>query len=77
MFDFIKNISPIEWGVIVLVLLLLFGGKIVTKLGKTSGETVREIKKVKKTFSEALEDEPEKKGAWNTICFNQLGLPNG
>lgn len=62
MFDFIKNVGPIEWAVIILVLVLLFGSKIVTKLGKTSGETVKEIKKVKKTFTDALEDdEPVKK----------------
>ena len=59
MLDFLKNIGPIEWAVIILILILLFGSKIVRGLGKTSGETVKEIKKVRKTFTEALEDDDE------------------
>ena len=65
MFNFIKNISPWELGAIVLILIVLFGAKLVTGLAKTSGETFREIKKVKKTFSDAVEEDsaklPEKK----------------
>lgn len=57
MLNFLKNIGPVEWVVIVVILLLLFGPKLVRMLGKTSGETVREIRKVKKSFTDALEDE--------------------
>ena len=58
MFDFIKNISPTELIVIiVLILIVFFGGKVIAGLAKTSGETVREIKKVKKEFTQALEDD--------------------
>ena len=57
MFNFIKNISPLELGAIGLIAVALFGAKIVTNLGKTGGETFREIKKIKKTFTEAVEDD--------------------
>ena len=57
MFDFIKNISPTEIVIIALILIVLFGGKLIVKLARTSGETAKEIKKVKKTFTEALKDD--------------------
>lgn len=57
MFDFIKNISPIELAVIGLILIIFFGSRVVTGLAKTSGASLKEIKKVKKTFTEALEDD--------------------
>ncbi len=64
MFDFIKNISPTELIIIVLILIVLFGGKAIAgRLAKTSGETVKEIKKIKKEFTKAMEDgdnEPSK-----------------
>lgn len=56
MFNFIKNLSPWELGAIGLILVALFGAKIVTSLGKTGGETFREIKKIKRTFTEAIQD---------------------
>ena len=57
MFDFIKNISSTELIIIVLILIILFGGRAMIGLGKTSGETVRELKKIKKEFSNALDDD--------------------
>ena len=61
MFDFIKNISPTEVAIIALILIVIFGSKVVTGLGRTGGETLREIKKIKKGFTEGLEDdEPHK-----------------
>jgi Sec-independent protein translocase protein TatA len=66
MLDFLKNISPKELVallVVILIVVLFFGGKTVTSLGRASGETFREIKKIKKNFTEALEDdESHKKG---------------
>jgi Sec-independent protein translocase protein TatA len=59
MLNFIKNISPIEWGIIIFILVLLFGGKFIANLGKRSGETVREIKKVKDEFHNAVNGEDE------------------
>ncbi len=59
MFDFIKNISPTELVIIALILIVFFGSKVVIGLGKTSGETLKEIRKIKKTFTEALGDEDD------------------
>jgi Sec-independent protein translocase protein TatA len=56
MFNFIKNLSPVEIGAILLILIVLFGAKVVTGLAKTGGQSFKEIKKVKKTFTEAMED---------------------
>lgn len=59
---FLKNISPTEIIILVSILLLLFGRKAFITLGKTGGETFKEIKKIKKSFTEAIEDnEPKKK----------------
>ncbi len=59
MFDFIKNISSTELIILVLILVVLFGAKVAVGLGKASGETVKEIKKIKRTFTEAIEDDKE------------------
>ena len=61
MFDFIKNISSTELIILVLILVVLFGGKIVTNLAKTSGESVKEMKKIKKEFTETILDEKASK----------------
>ena len=62
MFDFIKNIGPTELIIIVLILIVFFGGRAILGLARTSGETVKEIKKAKKEFTAALEadDDNEK-----------------
>lgn len=57
MLEFIKNISPIELGAIALILVVLFGAKVVTNLAKTGGQTYKEIKNIKKTFNEAVSDD--------------------
>lgn len=57
MFDFIKNISSTELIIIVIILIVLFGAKAIVGLGKTSGETVKEIKKIKNEFIKAIEDD--------------------
>ena len=44
----------------ILILVAFFGAKVVTSLGKTSGQTFKEIKKIKKTFNEAIEDDDDK-----------------
>lgn len=48
MLNFIKNIGPTEWILIAVILIILFGARFVTRLGKTGGETVKEIKNIKK-----------------------------
>ena len=56
MFEFIKNLSPTELAIIAIILIVLFGGKAISSLARTSGETVKEIKKVKKEFTNAVTD---------------------
>lgn len=60
MFNFLKNIGPVELGAIGLILVAIFGAKVVTNLGRTGGQTFKEIKKIKKTFTEAIEDDDDK-----------------
>ena len=50
MFDFIKNIGPTELIIIALILIVIFGSKVMIGLAKTGGETVKEVKKIKKEF---------------------------
>jgi len=57
MFNFIKNIGPTELIIIGLIVVVFFGGKIATRLGKAGGETFREIKKVRKTFTDAVQND--------------------
>lgn len=59
MFNFIKNIGPTELIIIAIILVILFGSKVVAKLGRTSGETFKEIKNIKKEFTEAIQDDQE------------------
>lgn len=61
MLDFVKNIGPTELVIIVLILVIFFGGKAITHLARTSGETVKELKKVKNEFTKGLEDNDDDK----------------
>lgn len=63
MFDFIKNISSTELIIITLILIVLFGGKVITSMAKTSGETVKELKNIKKEIVKSLDsdDDTDKK----------------
>lgn len=58
--DFIKNISPTELIIVVLILIIFFGGRLVTNLARTSGETVKELKNIKKEFTKAIEGDEKK-----------------
>ena len=55
MFDFMKNISSTEIIIVVVILIVLFGAKAIKGFGKTGGETVKEIKKIKKEFIKTIE----------------------
>lgn len=60
MFDFIKNISPTEIIIVAVILVILFGGKTIAgRIARSSGKTVKEIKKIKKEFIEAAKDDDE------------------
>jgi TatA/E family protein of Tat protein translocase len=56
MFGFIKNIGPTEIIVIAVILILLFGSRIVISLGRSAGQTFKEVKKVKNELSDAIEE---------------------
>ena len=57
MFNFIKNISPTEITILVIIFILLFGAKTFISLGKAGGSTLKEIKNIKKTLTDTIEDE--------------------
>jgi Sec-independent protein translocase protein TatA len=54
MLNFIRNISPTELILIAIILILFFGSKAIVGLGKTGGETLREMKNIKKEFGKAV-----------------------
>ncbi len=60
MFSFLNNIGPTELGIIVVILIILFGAKLVTNLARTSGASVKEIKNIKNEFTKAVEGEDSK-----------------
>ena len=59
MLNFIKNLSPVEVVVIALILIVFFGAKVVTIMGRVSGETLKEVKNIKKNFTEAVEGDSQ------------------
>jgi len=46
------SVSPIHWLIVAVVLLMLFGPKTLTKVGRTAGRTVRTAVKVKQTLND-------------------------
>lgn len=61
MLNFFKNLSPTEIAIIALIIIVFFGAKVVIGLGRAGGATLREMKKIKRNFTEAVEDESGKK----------------
>lgn len=59
MLNFIKNISPVEIAAIALILIILFGSKVVIRLGRSGGETLKEMKKIRKNITDAIEGDPK------------------
>lgn len=54
---FFGNLGTTEWIIIGLVIMLLFGGKKLTELARGLGESGKELKRVKKEFQRAVEDD--------------------
>ena len=52
MLGFIKNIGPTEIIILLLIVVIFFGSKIAVGIGRASGQTVKEIKKIKDEFTE-------------------------
>ncbi|HWP04912.1 MAG TPA: twin-arginine translocase TatA/TatE family subunit [Polyangiaceae bacterium] len=46
------SVSPIHWLIVAVVLLMLFGPKTLSKVGKTAGRTVRTGLKVKQSLTD-------------------------
>lgn len=65
MFNFIKNIGSTEIILIAIILIVIFGPRLIKALGRTSGETLKEVKKVKKEFTKAIEIEDDDKPGKN------------
>jgi Sec-independent protein translocase protein TatA len=55
--SFLQNIGPTELILLAIIIVALFGSKILISLGKTAGESFKEIKNIKKTFKDAVENE--------------------
>lgn len=45
--------NPMEWGIILVIVLVLFGGSKLAGLGKSMGEGIREFKKATREEDEA------------------------
>jgi sec-independent protein translocase protein TatA len=56
MLDFLKNIGPTELIIIGVILVVFFGSKKIAELGRAGGETVKEVKKIKKELGSAVEE---------------------
>ena len=56
MLEFIRNLGPGELIIIGVILIVFFGAKKIAQLGKTAGETTKEIKQ---TVEELRKDEEE------------------
>lgn len=50
---FLSNLSAVEWVIVLLVLLMLFGTKKIVELGRGLGETTRELKNIKQELQES------------------------
>lgn len=61
MLRFLEGLSSTEIIVIVLIIVVLLGPKIATRLSRIAGETVKEIKNVKKNFNVDEDDSGKKK----------------
>jgi len=61
---FLSNLSPVEIAIILIILFVIFGRKAFISLGRTSGETLKEIKNIKKNLSDAFEDEDKENKKW-------------
>lgn len=57
--------GPLEWGIIILVILLLFGAKRIPELARGLGQGIQEFKKasddIKRELDEGMKEEPQQK----------------
>ena len=55
--------GPLEIVLIIGVLLILFGGRLIPKIGKNLGDTIREVRKISKAGPDDDSDQPDKTDA--------------
>ncbi len=60
MLNFLKNISSTELIILAVIFIVLFGSRAFIALGRTGGQTLKEIKKLKKTVTDPVEQELKK-----------------
>ncbi|KKS98819.1 MAG: Sec-independent protein translocase protein TatA [Candidatus Woesebacteria bacterium GW2011_GWB1_43_14] len=53
MLNFVKNIGPTELIVLLAIVVILFGRKIAVGLGRSTGQSLKEIKKIKNELTGA------------------------
>lgn len=58
MLELLKNIGPVELIIILFVLVLIFGANTVSSVAKKGGETLKEVKKIKKDITEVAKEDP-------------------
>ena len=58
MFDLLKNIGSTELIIILLILVIIFGANTISDMAKRGGETLKEVKKIKKDIIDATKDDP-------------------
>ena len=56
MLNFIQNIGPTELIVLFAVVILIFGSRIAIGIGKTGGQTLKEMKKIKNELTGVTEE---------------------
>lgn len=54
MLNFLRNLGPAELIIIGVILVVFFGSKKIANLGKAAGETTKELKKIKKEYSDTV-----------------------
>jgi len=63
MLNFLKNIGPTELIIIGVILVVFFGANRIAGLGKTGGETVKEVKKIKKELASTVDELKKEPGS--------------
>jgi sec-independent protein translocase protein TatA len=56
---YLFGLGPTELGIILLVVLVIFGPKKLPEMGKAIGESIRELKKAGSSDNEADKEKPE------------------
>jgi len=59
---FLPNLGTTEWVIIAILVIVFFGSKKLTELARGLGESGKELKKAKKEFHSAMDENKEDKG---------------